>query len=276
MLRRGVSRLRCPSVSDFPPPPPSGNPPPPPPPPPTGLVAPSGYAGYSASPFGQAPLKRVKGLARTATILVLATAAMSILDLIVRQTVTDEADQYLAGVIDRKEFIESITGYLMIGVAQGALQIAAAVVVIIWMYRLAWNHRALHRGGTWGPPWAIAGWFLPPIVYVIPTLMLHELWKASDPDVPVGGDWRSRRGSPLPVVWFLLYTVGPLISFASQTGGVLDQLRGSEETIAEAITGGQTADTIVTAVTVAAAVVFVMLVRRLTDRHIRLTGEINR
>ena len=66
----------------------------------------------------------------------------------------------------------------MIGVAQGALQIAAAVVVIIWMYRLAWNHRALHRGGTWGPAWAIGGWFLPPIVYVIPTLMLHELWKA--------------------------------------------------------------------------------------------------
>ena len=94
-----VSRLRCPTVSDLPPPP-SGSPPPPPPPappppppPPTGLVAPPGYAGYSASPFAQAPLKRVKGLARAATILVLATAAMSILDLIVRQTVTDEADQ---------------------------------------------------------------------------------------------------------------------------------------------------------------------------------------
>ena len=273
-----LSRLRCPTVSDLPPPPPSGSPPPPPPPPPppTGLVAPPGYAGYSASPFAQAPLKRVKGLARVATILVLATAAMSILDLIVRQTVTDEADQYLAGATDRQEFIQAITGYLMIGVAQGALQIAAAVVVIVWMYRLAWNHRALHRGGTWGPAWAIAGWFLPPIVYVIPTLMLNELWKASDPDVPVGGDWRSRPRSPLPTVWFLLYTAGPLISFGSQSGGVLDQLRGSEETIAESITGGQTADVIVVAVTVAAAIAFVLLVRQLTDRHIRLTGEATR
>lgn len=264
-------------MSDIPPPPSFGDPPapppPPPPPPPTGLVAPPGYAGYSASPFAQAPLKRVKGLARAATILVLATAAMSVLDLIVRQTVTDEADQYLAGVTDRKEFIESITGYLMIGVAQGALQIAAAVVVIIWMYRVAANHRALHRGGTWGPAWAIAGWFLPPIVYVIPTLMLNELWKASDPDVAVGGDWRSRPRSPLPIVWFLLYTAGPVISFASQSGGVLDQLRGSEETIAEAITGSQTADIVVTAVTVAAAIAFVTLVRKLTDRHVHLTGE---
>jgi hypothetical protein len=261
-------------MTDLPPPPPSvPPPPPPPPPPPSNLVAPPGYAGYTATPFTQAPLKRVKGLARTVTILVLATAALSVLDLIVRQTVTDEADQYLAGVTDRKEFIQSITGYLLIGVVQGALQLAAAVIVIIWMYRMAWNHRALHRGGTWGPPWAIAGWFLPPIVYVIPTLMLHELWKASDPEVPVGGDWRSRHASPLPVVWFLLYTAGPVISLASQSGGFLDQLRGSEETIAEAITGGQTVDIIVVALTVASAIAFVMLVRQLTARHTRLTGE---
>jgi len=161
----------------------------------------------------------------------------------------------------------------LIGVAQGALQLAAAVLAIIWMYRIAWNHRALHRGGTWGPPWAIAGWFVPPIIYVIPTLMMNELWKASDPDVPVGGDWRSRPASPLPFVWFVLYTAGPLISFASQSGGVLSQLRGSEETIAETITGGQTVDIIVAIVTVASAIVFVMLVRQLTDRHTHLTGE---
>ena len=59
-------------------------------------------------------------------------------------------------------------------------------------------------------------------------------------------------------------------------GGVLDQLSGSEETIAETITGSQTVDIVVVAVTVAAAIAFVALVRQLTDRHIRLTGEVNR
>ena len=117
---------------------------------------------------------------------------------------------------------------------------------------------------------------LPPIVYVIPTLMLNELWKASEPDVPVGGDWRSRPRSWLPLVWFLLYTAGPIISFGSQSGGVLDQLSGSEETIAEAITGSQTVDIIVVALTMAAAIAFVVLARQLTDRHVRLTGEASR
>ena len=54
---------------------------------------------------------------------------------------------------------------------------------------------------------------------------------------------------------------------------MLDQFRGSEETIAEAITGGQTVDIIVVVITVASAIAFVMLVRQLTDRHTHLTGE---
>jgi hypothetical protein len=236
-------------------------------------VAPPGYAGYTPSPIGRVALKRVGGLARATTILVLATALLSFVDIAVRQTVTDDADRFLAGATDREEFFESIIGYVLVGLVQGLLQIAAAVVTIVWMYRLASNHRALHRGGTWGPGFAIAGWFLPPMIYVIPTLMLRELWKASDPDVPIGGDWRSRRGSPLPLLWFVLYTVVPLISLAASSDGLLDQFSGSEETLAETITGDQTGDILVATVTVAAAVVFVLLVRQLTSRHTRLTGE---
>ena len=147
--------------------------------------------------------------------LVLATALMSFVDLLVRQTVTDEAEDYLAGATDTDDFIESIIGYLMVGVIQAILQIAAAVVTIIWMYRVAANHRTLHRGGTWGPGWAIGGWFLPPVVYVIPMLMLRELWKASNPDVPIGGEWRTSPSSPLPIVWVLLYSAVPVVSVAT-------------------------------------------------------------
>ena len=227
--------------------------------------------------MGQVPLKRVRGLALATTILVLVTAAMSIVDLIVRQTVTDEADQYLAGVTDKQEFLQSILGYVMVGLVQAILQLAAAVITIVWMYRVASNHKALHRGGTWGPGWAIGGWFCPPIVYVIPTLVLGEMWKKSDPDVPVGGDWRRTPTSPLPIVWVLLYTAGPIISLASSSsGGVLDQFGGSEETIAKGITGSQTADVIVAIITIAAAIVFALFVRRLTERHVQLTGEASR
>jgi hypothetical protein len=226
--------------------------------------------------MGSIPLKRVKGISKASVILIGATALMSFAELAARQAVTDEADDYLAGVTDSDEFTESIIGYATVGLVTGLLTIAAAVVTIIWMFRIAANHRALHRGGTWGPGWAIGGWFLPPLIYVIPTLMLREMWKASDPDVPVGSDWRRSRGSPLPIVWFVLYTVVPFISFASEAGGMLDEISGSERTIAERITGDQTADIVVAVFTVAAAVVFIMLVRQLTERHRRLTGEATR
>jgi hypothetical protein len=223
--------------------------------------------------MGAIPLKRVRGVAKASVILVGATALMSLVELLARQAVTGEADDYLAGRIDADEFTESILGYAMVGVVSGMLSIAAAVLTIIWMYRVAANHRALHRGGTWGPGWAIGGWFLPPLIYVIPTLMLRELWKASDPEIPIGSDWRRASGSPLPIVWFVLYTIVPFISFASEAGGMLDELQGSETTIAERITGDQTADIVVALFTVAAAAVFIILVRQLTDRHRRLTGE---
>jgi hypothetical protein len=223
--------------------------------------------------MGAIPLKRVAGIAKASVILVGVTALMSFVELAARQAVTDEADDYLAGIKDSDEFTQSIIGYATVGVVSGLLSVAAAVVTIIWMFRVAANHRALHRGGTWGPGWAIGGWFLPPLIYVIPTLMLRELWKASDPDVPVGSDWKRSAGSPLPIIWFVLYTVVPFISFASEAGGMLDELQGSERTIAERITGDQTADIVVALFTVAAAAVFIVLVRRLTDRHRRLTGE---
>ena len=152
--------------------------------------------------------------------------------------------------------------------------IAALVLVIIWMFRVVKNHRTLHRGGTWGPGWAVGGWFLPPCVWVIPTLVLREMWKASDPDVPVGGDWKSRPASPLPIVWFLVYTLPSLIALGVDSGDFSEQFNAdNEETLAEQISGSQTTDVVVAVASVIAAVLCIMIVRQITDRHRRLTGE---
>jgi Domain of unknown function (DUF4328) len=263
-------------MSDLPPPPPSVSPPPPPPPPPPpDLAAPPGYAGYSATPFTQASLKRVSGLAKIAMTLVLATALMSFVELLVRQTVTDEAENYLAGSIDKDEFQDAIVGYSIVPVVASLFQVAALVITIIWMFRVAANHRALHRGGTWGPGWAIAGWVLPPFIYVIPTLMLVELWKASDPDVPIGGNWRAKPAAPLPVIWGVVYTAASVLSLAANATGDIS-FSGTDRALAEQLTSDQSLEIVVSCLNIAAAVVFVVLVRRLTQRHTRLTGEVAR
>jgi|SRR5690606_8923466 len=219
------------------------------------------------------PLKRVGGVTTAAIVLVAVSALVAVLTVLVGQSFSDEAETYLADGMSNTDFVEEVAPYLLLTLLQGAVSIAAAVLVIIWMFRIAKNHRTLRRVGTWGPGWAIGGWFLPPLLYIIPTLMFRELWKASDPDVPVGGDWKSGRTSPLVWVWFVLYSLVPVILLFAQGGDTLGSLGGSEDQLAEQLTGSQTSVVIATAVTIAGAVAFVALARALTSRHRRLIGE---
>ena len=219
------------------------------------------------------PLKRVGGVTTAAIVLVAVSALVAVLTVLVGQTFSDEAETYLADGMSNTEFVEEVAPYLLLTLLQGALSIAAAVLVIIWMFRIAKNHRTLRRVGTWGPGWAIGGWFLPPLLYIIPTLMFRELWKASDPDVPVGGDCKSGRTSPLIWVWFVLYSLVPVILLFAQGGDTLGSLGGSEDQLAEQLTGSQTSVVIATAVTIAGAAAFIALARALTSRHRRLIGE---
>jgi len=219
------------------------------------------------------PLKRVGGVTTAAIVLVAVSALVAVLTVLVGQSFSDEAETYLADGMSNTDFVEEVAPYLLLTLLQGAVSIAAAVLVIIWMFRIAKNHRTLRRVGTWGPGWAIGGWFLPPLLYIIPTLMFRELWKASDPDVPVGGDWKSGRTSPLVWVWFVLYSLVPVILLFAQGGDTLGSLGGSEDQLAEQLTGSQTSVVIATAVTIAGAAAFIALARALTSRHRRLIGE---
>ena len=184
----------------------------------------------------------------------------------------DDARALLDDSISTDEFVERAAPYLLMTTVQGAVTLASAVVTIIWMYRIAKNHRTLHRGGTWGPGWAIGGWFLPPLLYVIPFLMFRELWKASDPDVPIGGEWRSRPVSPIVPLWFVLYSVIPLVLLVLQSRSGFN-LGASERDLAQQLIDDQQATIVGAVVAVAGAGVFILLVRGLTSRHRQLTGE---
>ena len=219
------------------------------------------------------PLKRTGKVGGASAILVGLAAVSGALTVLVSQTMTDEADRFIGGDLSSEDFISAIAPYLLLTFVQGALVIASVVLVMIWMYRIAANHRALHRGGTWGPGWAIGGWFLPPLLYIIPTLMFRELWRASDPDVPIGGDWKSRPVSPLLMVWFFAYSLIPLGLMFAQTDTVLSGLGGSDDELAKQITGDQGLVIASTAITLVAAAAFVAFARQLTARHQRLTGE---
>jgi hypothetical protein len=219
-------------------------------------------------------LSRTAGIEKAMVALVVAAGLTSVLTLLIGRTVIDEAERYLAGDVSRTDFITSITPYLLVTFLQGAATVATGVLVVIWMYRIAANHRALHRSTTWGPGWGIAGWILPPLLYVIPLLMLREMWKASNPDVPIGGEWRKGSGHPLLYAWFVVYSLIPLVLLPFQSSDITASFGSSEDALADGIVGSVWPTVISTAVSVVGAVLFVLVARGIGSRHRRLTGEV--
>ncbi len=236
-------------------------------------MAPPGYVGVTPTPMGMANLKRTAGVERAALTAIVAVAVLAVVGAVVGRTVVDDADAFLAGTTDQDQFIEAIAPYLLLSFVEGLAILASAILVMVWMYRIAKNHALLHRGATWGPGWAIGGWLLPPVLYIIPFLMFRELWKASDPDVPIGGEWRTGRVPSIVPIWFVLYGIVPIVLFAFQTTDVLSAFAASETEMAEQITGGQGPAVAGVVATVAAAAAFVVMARGLGRRHRRLTGE---
>lgn len=244
-----------------------------PPPPPPSLMVPPGYVGYHGSPMGSAPLKRIGGLARAAMILVGFAGALSLLAAIATRLARSDAQSFLDDELGRDDFLQSIAPIAILSVLQGLALVASAVVVIVWMYRIASNLRMLHRGTTWGPGWSIGGWFAPPLLNLIPFLVLREQWSASDPEVPVGGEWRSGSTSWLITAWFVVFGPVQVAIFFLQLGDTFSGFGQSEEAMAEQITRSLVVPTISAFADTAAAVLFVLLARGLTARHCALTGE---
>lgn len=222
-------------------------------------------------------LKRVNGLTTWIVVLTAIVGAVGIASTLASRLAVDDARDFLDSRIDENDFLEAYAPSLLLGFVQGAATIALVVLTMIWMYRVASNHKALQRNVTWAPGWAIGGWFLPPgALYIIPYLMFRELWKASDPAVPPGDQrWKENRVSPVVTVWWVLYGLAPiplaiaqgLSEFSART------FSGDTETLAEALDERFTITLVTSLVAAAAAVAYIVMVRQLSLRHRQLTGE---
>lgn len=272
------------TVSDIPPPPgageqPSAPPPPPPasvPPPPPNLNAPAGYVGYDSNPTLSRALARVRGLSKAIVALTAIVATATVITTLLSIGVAGDASDFLAGDMTDDEFRTSLGPLSAVQSIAGVATLATGIVTMIWMYRIASNVRAFSRHTTWHPLFSIFGWFLPPFfLYVIPFLVLRELWKASDPAVDVTDGWKSDPDNRTLWGWFAFYGLLPLVLFATQIGSITSAGlgTGNVETVAESL-DQVSALTFISAVSVIGAAVFwIMFVRRLTQRHIALTNE---
>lgn len=236
------------------PPPSSGSTPPPPPPPsetawggqaPTSYGTPYGTGGY----YGP-PAQSVANLGNWSRILIGVTALAGT----------------VSGLLPNSAIGQTLGFFNLVAV------IAAGVVTIIWLYRIAENLRTLGRQITFGPLWAIFGWFILPFVWIIPALQLNELWKASDPSP----NWQSSSTNWKIWAWFAMGPLSAIVSI-SQGFSAFEALSSADTDgeINRALEQSVTTASIITAIiTVAAAGFFILVNTDLTNRHESLLATV--
>jgi hypothetical protein len=208
-------------------------------------------------------------------VLTAVTGLGAALSVAVAPAASDRATDFLNGEISEDQFLDDYGPTLLAQALQGVGQIAAAILTIIWMFRVASNVRAFGRATTFAPLFAIFGWVLPPMLVIIPFLMLRELWKASDPDAPYDATgWKSSSDNPWIWWWFLAYGIVPTVLFVVSIDTLFGGGFGNDtEDIAEALQDFGALNVIGGISTVIAAVLWIVVVRQLTARHMRLTDE---
>ena len=91
-------------------------------------------------------------------------------------------------------------------ILSGFVALAIFVLLVIWLYRAAKNNEALGRQNPrLGPGWAIGGWFIPIANFVIPFIVMDDVWRGADPSI-ARGDPGWRRTSTLGAIWAWLVT----------------------------------------------------------------------
>ena len=241
------------------------------------MTPPPGYAAYQGNPTPTTGIRRIGGLAKAVVVSVIVVAVGTVITALLSADISTDAADFLAGSISKSEFEDAIVPLTSMQMLVSVATLSTGILTIVWMFRMAHNVRAFGRVTTWSPLFAIFGWFLPPMVlYIIPFLVLRELWKASEPTGVDGSDtWKRSRDNPLLWVWFVVFGVLPAVLLAVQigsfaTGGLPT---GDIEAVADSLDDFGTIGFITAILTVAAAVTWVLFVRQLTERHKRLTSE---
>jgi len=219
-------------------------------------------------------VQKIAGVAKALGTLMTIQIPLSLISALLGWQMAGKAADFVAGKISEDDFTSSSRNLLT--TLTSLLFLPIAVLTIIWMQRMAANLKAIGRVGLrWSPNWAIFGWFVPPcIIYAIPWLMFTELWRASDPGAMAGDDsWKRGPVSPLVHVWWVLYGLAPLLGFVS-AASLFAQIGTSDMLdYAEQLEKYKWMNLGLGLVSAGAAVVYLLLVRQLSARHMAATNE---
>lgn len=151
----------------------------------------------------------------------------------------------------------------LIGILQLVIYLATGITFIIWFRRA---YRNLVAWGTEGlrfeAGWTVGGWLVPFLNLVRPKQIMNDLWRATDPALPVqpGVAWKQVRVPLVVHAWWLLF----LLSLA--VGIVASNLRPGASTLQQ-IRGASDVTLLSDALILPAAVLACLVVNQITQRQ---------
>jgi Domain of unknown function (DUF4328) len=188
--------------------------------------------------------------------------------------------EFRDGGVTLEELEDADDGVGAAALVYGLGLLGTAAVFIAWQHRHAVNADSLAgREAALGPAWAIGGWFVPCANWLLPGMQLFGASRASDPGLPVQPAAGRGRGSPLVVLWAVMFGLGNALGLAGWVTfpdeddvSVLADLEGfvSDATLADRMVAA--GFVITAAAAVLAAVMVQTLSRRQTTRAATLAA----
>jgi hypothetical protein len=80
-------------------------------------------------------------------------------------------------------------GLILLGIGTG-------IVFIVWLFRARRNIEAWGASGSLAPGWAIGAWFIPCANWVLPAIVVNDVWRGSQPTT------RPRRSAAVVGIWW--------------------------------------------------------------------------
>lgn len=167
---------------------------------------------------------------------------------------------------ERNERARTLVAHAYDGTNRGWVQVAgyasaaASILLVVWAWRSAHNARALGRtGARLAPVWAVVGWLIPLAAFVLPYIVISDLWRSSDPEAPRGDGWRRLPGSAMVLTWWSVRVAGSVAVFGAMGLAVSGTWTAS------------TTDTVLAAghaLSAAGSVLAIIVVRRITARQV--------
>ncbi|WP_176968753.1 DUF4328 domain-containing protein [Amycolatopsis xylanica] len=161
----------------------------------------------------------------------------------------------LAGVT-RADLLTADQITLVTSLASLVIMVAAAIVFIVWLWRVRLNAEALaigHHHRSRG--WVVGSWICPVVNLWFPFQVVSDIWKASKPANRAEPNLSALSGSARLDWWWRLYVGGNLVNWIAWRVG-------REPTI-ESLRNAALADTAAFVLTTGSAVLVIQLIREI-------------